>query len=153
MPPSPLGHASSPKACCRSFFQRKLQVLLQTRFLGPLLAPMHRCISITALIIMDRLGSLCANFVVVAPTLRPSTREAALPADLALVEKWRQSSQQLADPCSSSTPGSASRQHAKPNLEAPGGTLVMESLVHTGMYAPTETLVFHHTILVCTFAY
>ena len=108
---------------------------------------------ITLLITTDRLGSLCANFAVVAPTLRPSTREAALPADLALVEKWRQSSQQLADLCSSSTPGSASRQHAKPNLEAPGGAFVMESLIHTGMYAPTETLIFHHIILVCTFAY
>jgi hypothetical protein len=45
------------------------------------------------------------------------------------------------------------KRQPKPNLEAPGGTLVMESLVHTGMYAPTETLIFHHIILVCTFAY
>jgi hypothetical protein len=89
--------------------------------------------------------------VVVAPTLRPSTREGALPADLALVDKWRQSSQQLSNPCSSDTPGSASRQELNANLEADGGTLVMESLIHTGMYAPTETLIFHHIILVCTF--
>jgi len=103
-------------------------------------------------IVVIRLGSLCANFVVVSPPLRNSTRDAAFPVHPDVVENWLQSLPNLSDSdslhhtCVNANSDSAQQQHL--NMNAPGGALVMEALQHTGMYAPTETRIFHHIILV-----
>jgi hypothetical protein len=97
------------------------------------------------------LGSLCAYFAIVAPA---RTRNAEGSSNHDVVDKWLQSlpdlpnSDPIDDKYANANSDNLSPQHSNINYDAPGGAFVMDTLLQTGMYAPMETLLFHHIILV-----
>ena len=110
------------------------------------------------MLIVARMGSLCANFAVVAPPVRNSTRDASFSVSPDVINNWLRSltnlpdSDSLHDACANTNSNGVPHEHSSTVYDAPGGAFVMETLLHTGQYAPTETRIFHHIILVGLFS-
>ena len=101
------------------------------------------------------LGSLCSSFALVAPPLRLGTRDAAYPADPAVIATWTSSLSKQQDWSSFDSKcginehlSFAQSSTSAASYDAPGGAWLMELMLRSGMYAPMETRIFHHIISV-----
>ncbi len=65
------------------------------------------------------------------------------------VEEWQQNLLEREYTGRQGAPSQVSSKYINVNGTTPGGAIVMDHMLRHGMYAPVETRLFHHIILVC----
>ena len=132
---------------------------------------------VNSLILWCSLGSTCASFAIVGSpvvldsqvgfqrfplelflhsssysalnSLRPNLFSSQHTVPGHEVEEWQQNLSEREYTGRQAAPSQVSSKYINVNGTTPGGAIVMDHMLRHGMWAPVETRLFHHIILVC----